>query len=179
MTCFPSDSEWRILLNTDQSQEQCKIYWRGNNGKSGPRLLHFDLFCFARLVKPLLCYPLVISRPVYPKCQSTFTWWEIGLLTYAFVCVLKLMESTTIYIFYTIIVMSLLRQATEVWKIKMLWHPHGYSWNTHSRDRLFQHVVSGWKANTKKMWFCSTQDRMCRLVRIDTRDTERQKVGNT
>lgn len=31
---------------------------------------------------------------------------------------------------YAVIVMSLLRQATGVWKIKMLCHPHGYSWNT-------------------------------------------------
>lgn len=61
------------------------------------------------------------------------------------------MESTIII--YTIIVMSLLRQATEVWKIKMLWHPHGYSRNTPFRsspDRLFQRVVSGWKATQKR-----------------------------
>lgn len=59
------------------------------------------------------------------------------------------MESTIII--YTIIVMSLLRQATEVWKIKMLWHPHGYSRNTPPvSDRLFQRVVSGWKATQKR-----------------------------
>lgn len=43
-------------------------------------------------------------------------------------------------------------------EIKMLWHPHGYSWNT-LVHRLFQHVVSGWKATQKKMLLPS-QDRM-------------------
>lgn len=33
----------------------------------------------------------------------------------------------TIQYHYAVIVMSLLRQATGVWKIKMLCHPHGYS----------------------------------------------------
>lgn len=50
--------------------------------------------------------------------------------------------------------MSLLRQATDLWKIKMLWHPHGYSWNTLLPGffgvRLFQRVMSGWKATQKK-----------------------------
>lgn len=45
----------------------------------------------------------------------------------------------------------------------MLWHPHGYSWNTPPHPppspkpplsliwgRLFQHVVSGWKATQKR-----------------------------
>lgn len=54
------------------------------------------------------------------------------------------------FITSTIIVMSLLRQATEIWKIKMLWHPRGYSWNTPPRVGLFQRVVSGWKATQKR-----------------------------
>lgn len=50
----------------------------------------------------------------------------------------------------------------------MLCHPHGYSWNTLfslQRDRLFQRVVSGCKANTKNMWFCPAQDRLYQPVR--------------
>lgn len=55
----------------------------------------------------------------------------------------------------TIIVMSLLRQATEVWKIKMLWHPHGYSRNTPfvSAGQTVSTCSEWMESNTKKMWF--------------------------
>lgn len=63
---------------------------------------------------------------------------------FTYVCIVCLLwwwqrkqKIITIQYHYAVIVMSLLRQATGVWKIKMLCHPHGYSWNTRSFSSRF------------------------------------------
>lgn len=70
------------------------------------------------------------------------------------------MESTIII--STIIVTSLLWQTTEVYGKSKCFNTHTDTVET--LNRLFQRVSEWMESSTSKMWFCPTQDRLCRSL---------------
>lgn len=90
-----------------------------------------------------------------------FTWWvEKGFTYVCTVCQVwgwkrKKKKKNITIVPNAVIVMSLLWQATGIWKIKMLCHPHGYSWNTHHVYRPSTvSTCSEWmESNAKEIYF--------------------------
>lgn len=111
------------------------------------------LFCFAQLVKPLQYHRLVILWPVYPKCHWTFTWWGdrqvyLRMRLYAFCNWWSQPLSCTVYHYCDVTATtghwSMGNQnALTPTRIQLKHSPLFL-------DRLFQRVVSGWKATQKR-----------------------------
>lgn len=141
-----------VYFNTEHMESNKNRLEKPEQGKIPNRFVHLQNYRvnFAQLVKHLQYHSLVILQPICPKCHWTFTWWgQTGLLTYVFVCFLLLMESTIIT--YTIY--------CDVTATTGHWSMENQNALTPTRiqlkhspilGRLFQRVVSGWKATQKR-----------------------------